>query len=95
MPHPPWGDIRDYEAQATPFGYIPGMYGGNGASSEPSAIGRSSLTASTHMHGSPMRRYPNMGQFQDEYVRRVARVREEAARGVTSRMREEREAEGE
>ena len=92
MPHPPWGEMRGYEPQPTSFGYIPGMYGGNGASSESGTAGRSSLTASTHTHGSPMRRYPNVGQFQDEYVRRAARTREDAVRALNSRLREEREA---
>ena len=94
LPHPSWS-MRGYESQATSFGYIPGMYGGNGALSEPNATARSSLTTSTHAHHSPMRRYPNMGQFQDEYVRRAARSREEAMRAVALRMRGGRDAEGE
>lgn len=95
MPHPPWGEMRGFEPHQLPFGYIPGMYGGNGASGEPNVAGRNSVPASSHPQGSPMRRYPNNGQFREDYARRALNNREEAVRAFNSRLREEREATGE
>jgi hypothetical protein len=87
--------MRGFEPHQLPFGYIPGMYGGNGASGEPNVAGRNSVPASSHPQGSPMRRYPNNGQFREDYARRALNNREEAVRAFNSRLREEREATGE
>lgn len=95
MPHPSsWGEMRGYEPPVTSFGYIPGVYGGNGDSAEPNAAGRSSQTTSTPSQASPMRRYTNIGQIQQAYVERAARTREEAVRNLNARLRAERQAAG-
>ena len=87
--HSPWAEPRAYEPHPTSFGYIPGMYSENGGSSGSNDAARSSLTASIHSHGSPMRRYPTMGSLPDDYVRRTARTRNDAMRALNAQMRAE------
>ena len=86
--------MRGYEQQATSFGHVPAIYGGNGDSAEPNTAGRNSQTTSAVSQASPMRRYSNIGQVQQAYVERTVRSREEAMRNLNARLRAERGAAG-
>jgi hypothetical protein len=95
MPHSPWGEPRSYEPHPTSFAYTPGVYGENEATSGPNAAARSSVTASIHSQGSPIRRYPNLGHLPDDLGPRGPRSREETLRNYNERVRQSREAAGE